>query len=172
MRVHQANKKKMGVYTNETYLPPRPPDSKLMKRMTKKNNAGEILHRVKPFPNPNSSMEDTKWLTEAQIDKMALEPSTNWLEAGSGALGKVYVEILQCDGLPNMDAATLNVRDKTDAFCCLAFEDCKYNSLQLHIYNVNIDLFLTWWYDACMHACMGLRVCVGWLLHWQSTPAN
>ena len=125
MHVYQENKKKLGVYTEETYLPPRPPDSKMLKRQTKKGSDKQILHRVKPFPDPSRPEEETKWMTDQQIDKAAQQSSTNWLEAGSGDLGKVYFEILQCDGLPNMDAATLNVRDKTDAFCCIAFEDCK-----------------------------------------------
>lgn len=84
-----------------------------------------MLFRVKPFPDPNQPEDATKWLTETQINKLALEPSRNWMEAGSGDLGKVFLEILQCDGLPNMDKATLNVRDKTDAFVCAAFEDGK-----------------------------------------------
>ena len=58
-----------------------------------------------------------------------MKPSTNWVEAGSGGIGKLYVEILGCDSLPNMDgAAGLNASDKTDAFCCAVFEDCIVNT--------------------------------------------
>jgi hypothetical protein len=77
-----------------------------------------MQHRVKPFPDPDRPEDQTKWLTEEQIEKEAMKPSTKWVEAGSGSLGKVYFEILKCDKLPNMDATTLNIRDKTDAFAC------------------------------------------------------
>ena len=40
----------------------------------------------------------------------------------------VYFEVIGCDGLPNMDSTTLNVRDKTDAFACIAFEDALVNT--------------------------------------------
>jgi C2 domain len=54
-------------------------------------------------------------MTGAQIDAEVMKPSTSWLEAGSGSLGKVYFELI-------------NVLDKTDAFACLAFEDCLVNT--------------------------------------------
>jgi hypothetical protein len=128
MKVLPANAKKGGVYIDETYLPPRPPNSKILKRMTKRGENREHLHRVKPFPDPDRPEDQTKWLTEDQIEKEAMKPSTKWVEAGSGSLGKVYFEILKCDKLPNMDATTLNIRDKTDAFACIAFEDCLINT--------------------------------------------
>lgn len=67
-------------------------------------------------------------MTEKQIYEESLKLSTHWIEGGSGKLGKVYVEILGCEKLPNMDSLTLNVKDKTDAFACLVFEDCVANT--------------------------------------------
>ena len=40
----------------------------------------------------------------------------------------VYFEIIGCDGLPNFDATTLNVYDKTDSFASIAFEDALVNT--------------------------------------------
>jgi hypothetical protein len=40
----------------------------------------------------------------------------------------VHIEIIGCNGLPNMDATTLNLRDKTDAFACIIVEDCIVNT--------------------------------------------
>jgi hypothetical protein len=116
----------IGIHADETFLPPRPPDSKLLKRMTKKSGHTE-LHRVKPFPDPDDQ-DRTKWMSKEEIQKEALKESRAWIEAGSGDLGKLFVEVLGCDDLPNMDAATLNLRDKTDAFACLVFEDSIVNS--------------------------------------------
>lgn len=46
--------------------------------------------------------------------------SANWIEAGSGDLGQLHVEILGCRNLPNMDRAVLG--QKTDAFASIVFE--------------------------------------------------
>lgn len=87
----------------------------------------DIQHRVKPYPDP--ALEDaTTWLTDERIEREALKNSTFWTEAGSGDLGKLYFEVIGCDGLPNMDFATLNLRDKTDTFACIIFEDAVVNT--------------------------------------------
>jgi hypothetical protein len=116
----------VGICADETFLPPRPPDSKILKRMTKRSGHTE-LHRVKPFPAPND-VERTKWMSRTDIQAEALKQSQSWIEAGSGKLGKLYVEVIGCDDLPNMDSQTLDMRDKTDAFACLVFEDAIVNT--------------------------------------------
>ena len=40
----------------------------------------------------------------------------------------VYFELIGCDDLPNFDASTLNVYDKTDSFASIAFEDALVNT--------------------------------------------
>jgi hypothetical protein len=140
MEGYNRNKGKVGVYAQETYLPPRPPEMKLLKRQTKwsahhgdhnnKNGSRdqkELLQRVKPFPDP-ANEENTKWMTQQEIEDQAIAHSTDWLEVGSGDLGRLFVEVIRCDGLPNMDKGTLNLLDKTDAFCCLLFEDGVVNT--------------------------------------------
>lgn len=62
-------------------------------------------------------------MTKELLRNEALKPSTAWVEAGQGDLGKLYFEIIGCDGLPNMDMMTLDPTSKTDAFACLLFED-------------------------------------------------
>jgi len=62
-------------------------------------------------------------MTKEQIVEESMKPSTQWIEAGSGSIGKVYFEVLSAYQLPNMDALTANISDKTDAFGCIVFED-------------------------------------------------
>eukprot|EP00545_Synedropsis_sp_CCMP1620_P013185 CAMPEP_0119011176 /NCGR_PEP_ID=MMETSP1176-20130426/5499_1 /TAXON_ID=265551 /ORGANISM="Synedropsis recta cf, Strain CCMP1620" /LENGTH=1142 /DNA_ID=CAMNT_0006963953 /DNA_START=65 /DNA_END=3493 /DNA_ORIENTATION=+ len=132
-----------GVYSAETFVPPRFFTSKTLQKKTKKAPNisglpnGPKLIRVKPQPDPERS-KATKWLTLAQIDAESKKRSQNWIEVGTGDLGKLFVEVLGCDDLPNMDsiplvggivpAANLLVGGKTDAFACLIFEDCIVNT--------------------------------------------
>ena len=81
-----------------------------------------VQYRVRPSPDPKRSAE-TKWLSEKEINSEALKPSQKWIEIGSGNLGKVYVEIISADGLPNLDGG-ISRQDKSDAFAMLVFEDC------------------------------------------------
>jgi len=118
---------KVGVYANETYLPVRPPSGTLLKFQQKKGKSGRVLYRTKPFPDP-ARPEQTAWMTKEQIVAESNRPSTHWVESGSGNLGKLYVELLGCDGLPNMDIMTANVFDSTDAFACLIYEDGLVNT--------------------------------------------
>jgi hypothetical protein len=61
-------------------------------------------------------------MTEEQIDAEVMHDSQNWLDTGSGTLGRVYLEILDCDGLPNLDTGGF-LGNKTDTFVCAIFED-------------------------------------------------
>jgi C2 domain len=84
-------------------------------------------YRVKPFPDPDR-VEETKWMSKEQLIAESLKRSTHWVEGGSGHVGKLYLEILGCEGLPNMDAFTANPREATDAFACVVFEDAIVNT--------------------------------------------
>jgi hypothetical protein len=66
-------------------------------------------------------------MTASEIDDESLRPSTKWIEAGSGDLGKLFVEIIGCDGLPNMDTQIAG-GGKTDAFVSMVYEDTIVNS--------------------------------------------
>mmetsp|Transcript_23343 Transcript_23343/g.36135 ORF Transcript_23343/g.36135 Transcript_23343/m.36135 type:complete len:1112 (+) Transcript_23343:197-3532(+) len=94
---------------------------KLMK-VNKKTESGKTKYLVRPGPDPKRKLE-TEWLTKEQIDEEAMKPSHSWLDIGSGNLGKVFVEIIQCDGLPNMDTGS-TFGNLTDSFVSLVYEDC------------------------------------------------
>lgn len=77
--------------------------------------------RVKPGPDP-SRMKETQHLTASEIKTESLSPSKQWVECGTGKLGKLYVEVIACHDLPNVDVGEA-VGNVTDAFVCLVFED-------------------------------------------------
>lgn len=75
---------------------------------------------IRPGPDPKR-IEETSWLTHEKIEEETAKPSFHWTDIGSGSLGKIFVEVLGCDNLPNMDLG--GTRDKTDAFVSLVYED-------------------------------------------------
>ena len=86
----------------------------------KKGNGKETAHRVFPGPDPDDP-ENTTFMTQSQMDRFLTEPSKHWVEAGWGDFGSVYLEVLGCDNLPNMDAELID--GLTDPFVALVFED-------------------------------------------------
>jgi hypothetical protein len=77
------------------------------------------LFRVMPYPDP-SRPKETEWMTKDEIHEEALKPSVRWVQAGYGSTGTVYVEIIGCNNLPNLD---LSAVDLTDPFVGIVFED-------------------------------------------------
>jgi hypothetical protein len=61
-------------------------------------------------------------MTRPQIEAEVLKESHYWVEAGSGTLGRLYVEVLYCEGLPNMDVGRF-LGNKTDAFVSIVYQD-------------------------------------------------
>lgn len=103
-----------GLYAADSFLPLRVAPNPAIRRNRRPTPDGKsVQFRVKPFPDPNRPVERTKWLTENEIEHEALKPSAKWIEAGTGSVGKYYVEIIGCEGLPNMDFSVTG-RDKTD----------------------------------------------------------
>jgi hypothetical protein len=84
-------------------------------------NAGQREYKVRPHPDP-TRVEETKWMTDEQIQDECWKESSQWIDAGAGQLGRLYVEIIGCDDLPNLDTGGF-AGNKTDAFVCLIFED-------------------------------------------------
>jgi C2 domain len=80
-----------------------------------------IQYRVRPGPDPKR-VEQTTWMTSEEMEKEVYEESREWIDAGSGTLGRLFVEILSCNGLPNLDTGGFT-GNYTDAFACLVFED-------------------------------------------------
>lgn len=118
--------RKRGVYIEESFLPPRPHQVRKMTRMHRKGHDSIVQYRVKPGPDPEREIESA-WMTKKELRFEARKPSTNWVESGSGQIGKVYCEVIGCNKLPNLDYS-LTGRNKTDAFVCVVFEDCVVNT--------------------------------------------
>lgn len=55
-----------------------------------------------PCPDPKN-VEETEWLSATEIEKIVMEPSRKYKHFGSGKLAKIFLEILSCDDLPNME---------------------------------------------------------------------
>ena len=85
-------------------------------------NSYSSQYKIRPGPDPKRPPEETEWLTNPVLQKHVLEPSHEWVDMGEGELGKVYVEILGCDGLPNMDSGGF-YGNKTDTFVACVYED-------------------------------------------------
>ena len=66
------------------------------------SKVGQNKVLVKPGPDPARKAETT-YLTKEQLVAEAESPSQQWIEAGSGRLGKLYLEVLSCHDLPNVD---------------------------------------------------------------------
>lgn len=67
-------------------------------------------------------------MTRTQIQQEAMNPSTHWVEASSGTIGRVYIEVIGCDGLPNMDLWNFSPQIAPDTFACLVCEDSIVNT--------------------------------------------
>jgi len=76
---------------------------------------------VKPHPDPKR-VRQTTYLSPREIKAETMSPSHQWVEAGSGTLGKMYLEILACHDLPNVDVGEA-VGNLSDCFVCAVFED-------------------------------------------------
>lgn len=95
----------------------------LFKSYSKTDSDGKETYLIRPSPDFKRP-EETKWMTKQQIEKESLKESYSWLDIGSGSLAKIYLEIIGCDGLPNTDQnESLGKEDKTDACCCIVYED-------------------------------------------------
>jgi len=79
-------------------------------------------YRVKPYPDPQDPGATT-WLDKQELNHQALEPSRNWVQSCNKVkdLGTLYVEIIQCRHLPNLDSGAMG--DVTDPFVAMVFED-------------------------------------------------
>ena len=90
----------------------------------KKNRDGTKLNLVRPGPDEDNRL-DTEWLTKDQVEECSQKESKKWIDLGSGKLGRVFVEIIGCDDLPNLDHSVLipGSSDKTDAFVSIVYED-------------------------------------------------
>jgi hypothetical protein len=81
------------------------------------------LQKVRVKPGPDASrVNETRHMTADEIKAESQRPSQRWVECGSGDLGKLFIEVLACHDLPNVDVGEA-VGNVTDGFVCLVFED-------------------------------------------------
>jgi hypothetical protein len=88
-----------------------------------------LKNRVLPCPDPElldsngtRTGTDPKWMTAEEIEEAAMQPSRHFKYVGSGKIAKVYLEIISCTDLPNMDRVSM-LGNKTDAFVQVVYED-------------------------------------------------
>lgn len=96
------------------------------------NNTSQKAYRVWPFPDPDNP-KDTTYMTKSKIQQISMEPSRSWVEAAGGATdnyGSIFLEILGCDDLPNMDMELVD--GLTDAFVACVFEDNFVRTAVIH----------------------------------------
>ena len=130
---------KDGIYATEAFLPlqlhgfPSPQQS-IERR--KGEDQKTTQYRVKPMPDPDN-ISETEWMTETQIEKVSKEHSTSWTMAGSGSIGKLYIEIIGCDDLRKPDdhphiQPNRAPGDKCNPFVNIVFEDSVVNTDVIH----------------------------------------
>lgn len=83
------------------------------------NNNTITQYKLRPGPDPKR-VEATTWMTKQDIETESLHDSQHWLDSGSGRLGRVFLEVIGCDDLPNLDTGG---RNKTDTFVAIVYED-------------------------------------------------
>lgn len=100
----------------------------LEKKIKVVHENGENVEKFKVLPAPDpeaTSMDaDPMWKTANEIDTLTMQPSRNYKYIGSGKIARVYLEILSCDNLPNMETVKAFGKNKTDAFVQVVYEDC------------------------------------------------
>ena len=122
--------KKAGQFSEETYLPPVPS----IQQEVALNSLGLPLTPIEELgewgaalftPVSKDKQDDTSDLMLAE----AMKPSKDWINVGDpNAPGKVFVEVLACNDLPNLDFPGLLSKNLTDPFCCLIMEDSVVNT--------------------------------------------
>lgn len=106
----------------------------ILKRLRSKktvilNERKHTAFQVWPFPDPDNPKETT-FMTKDQINDVAKQPSKEWVEGGFGEYGELFLEILGCDDLPNMDPELAG--NKTDAFVSCLYEDTYFRTSVIH----------------------------------------
>jgi C2 domain len=61
-------------------------------------------------------------MTKAQVKEECMKPSHFWTDSGSGKLGRIFLEILSAENLPNLDSGSI-MGNLTDPFVSIVYED-------------------------------------------------
>jgi hypothetical protein len=85
--------------------------------------AEALFGKIKIKPNPPRGIP--QFMTFQQLREATLQPSQNWIQVSSFTehkYGRLYVEILSCNNLPNVDYGG-RLGNQTDTFCSLVYGD-------------------------------------------------
>jgi hypothetical protein len=81
-------------------------------------------YKVRPGPDPERP-DKTTWMSKQELHDESLKESKEWIDSGTGSLGYLFVEVIACDELPNLDTGGF-VGNKTGMInrcalflCCL-----------------------------------------------------
>ena len=94
-----------------------------LKKSAKLKNDKQKRFKLKPGPDP-----DQTWpykVTKTELRTLTEQPSRNWIQAGSSSSScntRLYVEVLSCHGLPNVDIGNA-LGNQTDAFVAVVYGD-------------------------------------------------
>lgn len=94
---------------------------KSMVTKTSKNENGVKKFKVRPGPDPQRR-DQTEWMSKDEIESEMMKPSQFWTDAGTGTMGRIFLEILSAHGLPNMDTGSW-LGNLTDSFVSIVYED-------------------------------------------------
>ena len=81
-------------------------------------------YKVCPSPDPENP-KTTAWMTENDLNRNAMIESKKWINFGQdenhkSLFGSLFVEVIKCDGLPNLDLGRA-LGNKTDAFVTFVY---------------------------------------------------
>jgi C2 domain len=93
--------------------------TRTIKDATNPNAPPITQYKLRPGPDPKR-VEETTWMTKQNIETESLHDSQHWLDSGTGRLGRIFLEVIGCDDLPNLD---MGGRNKTDTFVSIVYED-------------------------------------------------
>ena len=81
-----------------------------------------VKYKVRPT-TPDPRNKERTWMSNLELEQEYLKPSRDYKYIGSGTIGKLWLEVLGCSNLPNLDFGGF-LGNKTDAFVTLVYEDC------------------------------------------------
>ena len=129
-------------------------------KMTVRDGKKVKQFKILPFPDPKSVTDahatigtsvgtttaselrkDRVWKTADEIELITMQPSRHYQHIGSGKIARVYLEVLACNNLPNMERIQF-LGNKTDAFVQIVYEDCICKTDVID--NKNNPRFLPW----------------------------
>ena len=126
----------IGIFCNEVYLPTVRSTKKTSPkhihhhhRLSVKDWGGKLFHHSQKSNDSATTPQKQQPALKDPALEEAMLPSQEWIDVGSGNNGKLFLEVIACDDLPNLDAGTSITKcNMNDTFCCLVLEDSIVNT--------------------------------------------